>query len=228
MPERLLEKPWVPRVLPFGVYMAFIALEPYITQLAPASLSAVMPAFVYAVKTVCVIAALLAFRKSYDELKGFRPNMSGSLLSVAAGAVVFVLWINMDWDFAVVGGQKVFDPASIPDGYRKLFFAVRIFGAAIVVPVFEELFWRSFILRYIINPDFLAVRIGAYTLASFAISSVLFGLEHYLWLAGIMAGAAYNLLLYRTGNLWYPIMAHGVTNFMLGVYVLASAQWRFW
>jgi len=60
------------------------------------------------------------------------------------------------------------------------------------------------------------------------ISSIVFGIEHGLWLAGIIAGLAYGWLYIRSGNLWLPIFAHAVTNLLLGAWVLATGQWHFW
>jgi CAAX prenyl protease-like protein len=92
----------------------------------------------------------------------------------------------------------------------------------------EELFWRSFLLRYLISPHFQAVRLGTFTPFSFVATVVLFGVEHDLWLAGMMAGAAYTLLLYKTGRLWPCILAHAVTNLSLGIHVLMTGQWQWW
>ena len=92
----------------------------------------------------------------------------------------------------------------------------------------EEIFWRSFLIRYIISSDFEKIPIGRFTWSSFLISTVLFGLEHNLFLAGMMAGIAYNLLLYRTKSLAHCIFAHAVTNLLLGIYVLATGKWQFW
>jgi len=106
--------------------------------------------------------------------------------------------------------------------------AIRILGAALVVPVFEAIFWRSLILRYIINPNFTQVRIGTFTLTSCLISSLLFGAEHHQWLAGIVAGLLYNALLYRTRHVTYCIFAHGLTNLLLGAYVIQTGKWVLW
>ena len=113
---------------------------------------------------------------------------------------------------------------------QPVFFlaGIRIFGASVVVPIMEELFWRSFLIRWIVNTRFESVPLGTFTVGSFLITVVLFGLEHNLWLAGMMAGAAYNLLLYRTGRIWPCILAHGLTNFLLGVHVLVTQEWQWW
>src|SRR5438094_8129287 len=69
---------------------------------------------------------------------------------------------------------------------------------------------------------------GTFTWISFLITSGLFAAEHAQWLVGLMAGIAYNLLWYRTRSLKACILAHGVTNLGLAVWVLATGQWNFW
>ena len=92
----------------------------------------------------------------------------------------------------------------------------------------EELFWRSFLIRWVINPDFEKVALGTFSLGSFAATVILFGLEHHLWLAGIMAGVAYYALLYKTKRLGPCVMAHSTTNLALGIHVLATEEWQWW
>jgi CAAX prenyl protease-like protein len=92
----------------------------------------------------------------------------------------------------------------------------------------EELFWRSFLLRYLINPDFKKVPIGTFSLFSFVSTVVLFGLEHHRWLPGIIAGIIYTLLLYRKKELFDCILSHAITNLVLGIYVIMTHQWRYW
>ena len=63
--------------------------------------------------------------------------------------------------FPQLGGDAAFNPYSFnwhPAVVWAL-IAVRLIGAVIVVPVMEELFWRSFLLRYIINSDFAKIAI---------------------------------------------------------------------
>ena len=72
------------------------------------------------------------------------------------------------------------------------------------------------------------MRIGTYSLFSFLIGAILFGLEHHLVAAGVMAGMAYSLLLYRTKSLAQCVFSHAVTNFVLALYVLKTGQWQFW
>ena len=95
---------------------------------------------------------------------------------------------------------------------------MRLMGAAVVVPVMEELFWRSFLMRYLINPDFRAVPMGSFAWFSFLGVAVLFGLEHHRVVVGFIAGVLYGGLLIRQKKLKWVILAHGVTNLGLGIY----------
>jgi hypothetical protein len=91
----------------------------------------------------------------------------------------------------------------------------------------EELFWRSFALRFVIDSKIRSVQLGTFTWFSFILVSLAFGFEHHRWLPGILAGMAYAALLYRTRNLFSPILAHAVTNFLLSIYVFGTAQWQY-
>ena len=92
----------------------------------------------------------------------------------------------------------------------------------------EELFWRSFVLRWVAHPKFLDVFPDKIGLRALLISSVLFGLEHTLWLAGIVAGLVYGWLYMKTKNLWMSVLAHATTNGCLGLWVLYTGRWGYW
>lgn len=223
----------LPRILPFVIYMSFVGVEELLhllTEKGLLSVSSDQMLYLYPVKISLVILSLVWFRKSYTELDiSDLKKGSASLLSIITGFVVFVLWINMDWGFATFGDPKGYDPMAIADSRARFFMiSTRLIGAALVVPIMEEIFWRSFVVRYIINPDFQKVAIGIFTPAAFVISVVLFGLEHNYFLAGMMAGAAYNLILYRSKSIAQCVLSHAVTNLALGIYVLYSGNWKFW
>jgi CAAX prenyl protease-like protein len=186
--------------------------------------------FLYPAKTVAVAAAILFFRSRYVELR-WRDLFSfpRTLLSIIAGLSVFALWIHMDWPFATCGQPAAYNPTLVDNNaLRTLLVVSRLTGAVVVVPVMEELFWRSFLIRYVVSEDFMTRPIGYFTWFSFIFTTVLFGFEHNLWLAGMMAGAAYNLLLYYTKSISQCVTAHAVTNLCLGLYVLNTGAWKFW
>jgi len=235
MTSNITQKLWFPRVLPFLLFIAFIALAGFVDFLASyfpllKTFTNYDEYFYYPVKTILIAALLMLFWKRYTEidLRELR-TLKNTLVGLLSGILVFLLWINMDWDFATQGEMEAFNPFFFDSPLLIVFIIFfRLLGAAVVVPVFEEIFWRSFILRFIINPSFEEVPIGKFTWASFFISSILFGLEHNLYLAGIMAGAVYCLVLYYTKSLASTILSHGVTNLLLGIYVLTTSNWQFW
>jgi uncharacterized protein len=221
------------RIIPFALYFAFIGLDEglrYLVSVGLISLPSYTFLLLYPLKISTVIAALWYFHTDYTELHW--PDLSQwqhTLFSIVSGIAVFLLWIKMTWPFAVFGTVQGYDPTSIQQGSARIaVIASRLFGASIVVPIMEELFWRSFIVRYIIKPEFEKVQIGIFTITSFVISAILFGMEHNLWLAGIMAGVVYNFVLYKTKSITQCILAHAVTNGSLGVYVLSTQSWYFW
>lgn len=217
--------PSVARILPFAVYIAFIFVADMLGRMG---YGAQELRWLYAVKIAAVLAALLYCRRSYTELAWQPLPLRSALAAVATGLLVFVLWINLSGGWMLIGTPAGFDPNDAQGRIDWLLVALRIAGAALVVPVMEELFWRSFLLRWIESPNFQAVNPAQVKWKAFVITVLLFGFEHNLWLAGIIAGAAYSLLYMRTQNLWPPILAHGVTNGVLGVWIVATDSWTFW
>jgi hypothetical protein len=106
---------------------------------------------------------------------------------------------------------------------------VRVFGSVILVPILEELFWRGWLMRWLISQDFRKVALGSYTPLSFWATALLFASEHgSYWEVGLLTGIIYNWWMIRTKNLANCILAHAVTNGCLAVYVIAWKQWQYW
>ncbi|MBA5637126.1 CAAX prenyl protease-related protein [Duganella sp. LX20W] len=220
----MFERQTWPRVLPFVTYLAFIAIADGLTRLG---VDAAPLRWLYPVKIAVVLALLLACWSRYEELRPVRLDWRAALTAVLAGVVVLVLWINLNAGWMTLGEGAGFDP--VTNGKIDwLLVAVRIAGAALVVPVMEELFWRSYLMRWIVAPQFLRVAPAQLGLRSFVVTVVLFGFEHNLWLAGMVAGAVYGLLYLRSGSLWSPILAHGVTNGLLGGWIISTGHWTYW
>lgn len=219
-----LERAAWPRIVPFAIYMGFIVLADLLTQLG---WSAAEQRWLYAVKIAAVLAPLLYWWRRYSELQVALPPPRALLEAVAVGLVVLCLWVNLDAGWMVIGAATGFDPRQ--DGAIVWpLVAVRLAGAALVVPVMEELFWRSFLMRWLAAPKFLEVNPARVGLRGFLITALLFGVEHNLWLAGLVAGLAYGWLYARSNNLWSPIAAHAVTNGALGVWITCTGNWSYW
>ncbi len=218
-------QPALVRILPFAAYMGFIAIADLLERLG---LPAAEQRWLYAVKTGVVLALLLAFLRHYRELAWQPLGGRGWLAALGTGLLVLLLWVNLDAGWMQVGTAAGFDPRGADGRIDWALAAVRLAGAALVVPLMEELFWRSFLLRWLERPDFVKVNPAHVKFKAFIVTVILFGLEHHLWFAGMVAGAAYGLLYMRNQNLWSPIIAHAVTNGGLGIWVLMTGNWSFW
>jgi CAAX prenyl protease-like protein len=213
MSESMKSKAWLPYVAPMAIYMAFLLGQSNANLL-----------WVYPAKTIAVAVALWIFRKDYEEL---RPNFS--LLAIVVGLVAIAIWIGIDSFYPKFGHSTPFDPTAIASmAQRNVFLAFRIVGAVIVVPLMEELFWRAFLIRWLVNEDFKGVPVGAFTWLSFAVTVGLFGAEHGEWLAGLICGALYNWLYYKRKDVFSCVVAHAVSNAALAAWVLACGDWKFW
>lgn len=223
----------LPRILPFAVFMAFIGIDEMLRTLIKQGWIGLEPTalyFLYPVKTIAVGYLLYRFRKNYPELH-FKELLTfpTTLLVSCVGVLVFALWIRMDWTLGSSATPAGFNPALFSNQTVQIVITLfRIAGAVLVVPLMEELFWRSFLIRYIIDNDFEKVRIGTFTWASFLVTVALFGLEHNYLYAGVMAGIVYNLVLYKTRSLAQCVLAHAVTNLALAIYVVCTGNWQFW
>ncbi len=222
--QKIFDRSTVARCLPFITYLAFIAIAELLTRLG---IPQAEQRWLYAVKVAAVSATLVYFWRDYDELHSWNLTAAAVIAAIATGIVVLILWLNLGAGWMTIGSAAGFDPTTNGKLDWAL-IAVRIAGAALVVPVMEELFWRSFLTRWLDNPRFQTVDPGAITLRAIAIGALLFGVEHNLWFAGIVAGLAYAALYKWQRKLWSPILAHGVTNGLLGAYVVATGSWQYW
>ena len=152
------------------------------------------------------------------------------LTAVAAGLRVLPAWILPEAFFPQLGAEAGFNPYSfgLPGAAVPALITVRLIGAVLVVPVMEEVFWRSFVLRYLVHPNFSKVPLGTFTWFSFIAVVVLFGVEHHRRLQGMFAGVVYTILVVQQKSLRGCIIAHATTNLGLGVYVIAAQNWIFW
>jgi CAAX prenyl protease-like protein len=185
--------------------------------------------YLYVAKLCAVMLALAAYRWTLRDL---RPSSRVVAPAVAVGLVVCVAWVGLDkWiPYPHLGSRVAFNPLA---GFQSslglvAFLAARFWGLVIVVPVMEELFWRSFLIRYLTNPDFTTIPIGQFSATAFWLVAGCAALAHPEWLVAIVASAAYSWLLKRSGSLFATVTAHAVTNAALGVYVLSSHDWQYW
>lgn len=192
----------------------------------------VPPQVGYPLRVAATLLCTLLLARPYISLRPEQP-----LASVAIGVAVFAVWIGPDallgyrhyWLFENSLMGKVGWPPS-PDLQRNLFFLwIRAAGSTLLVPIIEELFWRAWLMRWLIDRNFDKVPLGMYLPSAFWITAILFASEHGpYWEVGLAAGVIYNWWMIRTRSLADCILAHAVTNGALAIYVVTAGAWRYW
>jgi exosortase E/protease (VPEID-CTERM system) len=153
-----------------------------------------------------------------------------------AGAAVFLLWIAPSWlahqhEASRLGAElTALSPAA-----RWSWIAFRVTAAVITVPIAEELAFRGYLARRLMDREFDRVSFSTLTMLAIGISSAVFGLEHMKnmmdWqhlLLGTLAGLAFAAALRWRGRMGDAVVAHAVSNLLLAAWVLGRGDWAQW
>lgn len=183
--------------------------------------------WIYPLQTVVCGVLLVFYRRQYEA---FTPRRSG--FAIFVGLLVFALWISPQTFFGLPARTVGFNPdtfATTPFAYWST-VVLRYLRLVVVVPLVEEIFWRGFLLRYLIDEKFWRVPVGASSWFSFAAVTVGFTFMHSSadWIAAFVTGALYNCVAYRTKSVGSCVLAHALTNLLLGVWIMWTKQWGFW
>ena len=216
--------PALPYIAPFLAFLAFLAVARFLPFGAEWN---------YAIRFAVIFGLLIWLSRGVIP---WRFSSFGG--SVALGVVVFAIWVGPDllwpgyrqsWLFnnSIVGTPQ----SSLPAGVKAsaTFILFRLLSSVVNVPILEELFWRGWLMRWLISKNFQTVPLGAYQAQSFWLVAVLFGSEHgSYWDVGLITGVVFNWWMIRTKSLADCILTHAVTNACLAAYVLARDQWQYW
>jgi uncharacterized protein len=239
----LARQPWLVFVLPMAVYMLIAMMAP-----SPGDpdariygvTSSLAYSLVYTAQIALTLGAVALVFPGYREFR--RPPC---LMAALVGVVGIVVWVGL-WELSNrigltqalnhlpgYGQRPAFDPlgqlAATP-GWAWTFLAIRFVGLVAVVPVIEEYFLRGFLLRLVVDQDWWKVPFGKVNAAAVAVSIAMPMLWHQP--GEFLAAAAWfgmvTWLMVRTRNPWDCVLAHAVTNLLLGVYVVKWQQWALW
>ena len=141
-------------------------------------------------------------------------------------------WNWLEWSDRYEG----FDPTLLndhPPG-KAASIMMRFVRMVIVVPLVEEIFWRGFLMRYIVaeirQTEWRKVAFGTHHWISFVITTLAVTFIHNRpdWPAAFIWGALVYGLAVKTKSLGACMFMHAVANLILGIYVLQTRQWGFW
>lgn len=180
----------------------------------------------YPVRVIAVAAVLWSLRRHYAP--GPEPI---SIVAVAIGVFTFLVWMALAPGYGLEDPEKVaaMDPAQLGQPWALLWLLFRVMGYTITVPIAEELVFRGFLARRLIDDDVERVPVGTFTWLSFLGSSLAFGLMHGAdWPRATLAGIAFALALYQRRRLSDAIVAHATINACLAGYVITTGSWTEW
>ena len=213
--------------LPMAAFLGLLGLGSVLRKLGGAFWLNSPEYWIYPAQTVFCGALLCWFWREYE----FRAARQ-ILFTASIALLVFALWIAPQAFLGFAPRLDGFNP-EIFSGQPATYWAtvaVRFVRLVVVVPLIEEIFWRGFLLRYLVNEKFHTIPIGTSSWLSFTVVTVGFGFVHSPadWIAALMTGALYNGVAYRTKSLASCVLAHALTNFVLGLWIMRTHQWGFW
>ena len=223
-------RPQLAYVLPFVLFMAGLAVSGIIGSFAeddsPFWISDSIY-WVFPLQTFLCAGAIAFYWKEYE----WGP-LNKIPIGIFWGIVVFFVWVSPQMFFGAPGRFDGFEPSKVGENGALIAatIAIRFFRLAVVVPFLEEIFWRGFLMRYFVKEDFQSVRFGTATLGSFSAVVILFAFVHSFtdFFGAIVAGVVFNGLAVSTKSLAACVVAHAVTNLLLGIYIMQTGQWGFW
>lgn len=107
-------------------------------------------------------------------------------------------------------------------------FWVHMLGSTVVIAIIEEFFYRGFLYRWMQGSPFFKLDAGKLNWPMLLLISVFFSVSHFEIGAAVICGLAFGLLYIKTQDIWAAIIAHGTTNFLLGLYVIKYNAYQFW
>lgn len=233
--------PWLETaafVAPMFVHMLVPSITKLFFDAEDPSTESLSFAVSVAAQIVVAFALIAFFYRTWLDHFRFKVSM----LAVVVGVIGYVLWVLIcSWHperqfFSLFGMQDywptrtAFDPFSeiSNDVYRYVFLAMRFTTLALVVPIAEELFLRGFLVRWIQDVDLKSVRFDRLEWPAIIAPTVCSVLTHPETLAAVVWFSMVTWLMIRTKSFWNCVVAHMVTNLLLGIHVVSTGAWELW
>lgn len=212
--------------LPYGVFLLLVELGARVPSLAA-------PLFPLRVAAPAALLVWYWRRGAYPELRGYRVGL-GTAFDALAGLALAALWVGPYLLWPSLPRGDAFDPGAFGRLGDAGALGLRLVGFALVTPFVEELFVRSFLLRFaetFERGDFRGVPIARFAWRGFATTVLWFTFSHaqWEWPVALPVGIAFNAWLYARGHLMACVVAHAVTNAAIWALVVFGpvALWEF-
>ncbi|GAB4170141.1 MAG: CAAX prenyl protease-related protein [Terrimicrobiaceae bacterium] len=223
------DRTFLAHAVPFAVFIGFLALVQLVGMLGEFSgipWLADPKYWIYPLQSIVCAGALVYFWKEYQ----WGPVVFGA--AIFGGIAALIAWVAPEAFLGYPKRTDGFNPdlfAGDPLVYWLIVIS-RMLRLVVVVPLIEEIFWRGFLQRYLINEDFKSVAFGRFTPLSFFGVAIAFTFVHSGpdWPAAFLTGLIFGWVTIQTKSLFAVVLAHAVTNLGLGIYIMATKQWGYW
>ena len=251
----LAEKKTKAHVIPFCVFMGILMIDMFLEPLGFRLDNISQPWYrrrpeylLMLIQLVVILPMFVYWRKYYDW--NFR---KGWLLAIVGGVVGIAIWIapthlytalelgaaegsDPSWYkwLGLAPRDEGFDARIFEEGSGVYWAAIvgRFVRAVVLVSLVEEVFWRGFLMRFLLKPDgnYWKVPFGQFSWKSYGVVTVLFMLVHAPvdWLGAFFFGSIMYYVAVKSKSLFACILMHGVANFLMGWYALASGKYGLW
>lgn len=194
----------------------------------------------YILKIILVPLLLFWAWKWYVPITGPKKPVGSIFYGIVAGLVGLAAWLLLMAPFIEVSGEP----------WSRNAFLLRLLSASLIVPIFEEFFIRGYIFRAALQWDenrknkkgtsalnemldhnsINDVKPGAWSMMAVIISTAAFTAGHLMieWPAAIAYSILMSVLWVVRKDLLSCMVAHGITNLALALYVYYTGHWGFW
>jgi exosortase E/protease (VPEID-CTERM system) len=177
----------------------------------------------YPLRLVAAVAILWVYRASFATF-----DRKISWRAPAIGVTVAGVWLLFA-HFLIPPSAEPQALGSLPGPLRAAWVTARVLAATVTVPIAEELAYRGYLLRRLVDADFQSVKYANIRWPALAVCAAVFGMMHgAMWLPAILAGLAYGAIAIKTGRIGEAVVAHATTNALLAAAVLLFDQWQLW
>jgi CAAX prenyl protease-like protein len=194
----------------------------------------------YIIRIIVVTILIVWAWRWYIPIKGPKNPFVSVVIGISAGFIGVIIWVLLLSPFVHLNDSQPWSNNT---------FILKLFSVGLLVPVFEELLIRGYVLRFAFQWDNARktdkknafnivmdersinnVQPGAWSWSAIAFSTAAFTLGHslYEWPAAVVYGLLMAWLWILRKDLIVCIVAHSVTNIALAFYVFKTGNWNFW
>ncbi len=183
------------------------------------------------------VGLLLFFSATY--FSHFRFELSW--LAVPVGVLGFLAWIGICHFhpekslLSLIGLEHLMPNRTAVNPFESFspsqqwtFLAMRFAILALLVPIVEELLLRGWLVRWVEDVDWPSVRISDLSFRTLLVPCAYGALTHPEIIAAVVWFGTVSWLMVKTRNIWSCVLAHMITNLLLGLYVVLTGHWELW